>query len=135
MEESVLVSIKGMLGIGEDCDSFDNELIVFINSAFSTLYQVGFNPALDYRIESEDDKWSDIVNDDPDLMDLIKPYVYMRVRMLFDPPTSSFVLNSLESQMKEYEWRIQTQSEGGFDVDEGECFRTPRRPRTEVGCT
>lgn len=118
MEDSILTSIKGMLGIDKDCGAFDQEIIVFINSVFSTLYQIGFNPAKDFRIENSESKWADILDDDSDLIDFIKPYIYMKVRVLFDPPTSSFVLESLNNQAKELEWRIQTQSEGGFDIDE-----------------
>lgn len=118
MDESILISIKKMLGIDKCCDAFNEELVIFINSVFSTLYQIGFNPAKDYRIQGDDETWTDILDDDADLVDLIKPYIYMKVRLLFDPPTSSFVLTSLENQIKEYEWRIQTQSEGTFDFEE-----------------
>lgn len=118
-ENSILVSIKKMLGIDRDCEAFDQELIIFINSVFSTLYQIGFDSSKDYRIQSKDEEWTDILDDDMDLIDLIKPYIYMKVRMLFDPPTSSFVLESLKNQISEYEWRIQiqTKSEGGFDFN------------------
>lgn len=118
MEQSILISIKGMLGIDKDCDGFDQDIIVFINSVFSTLYQIGFDAAKNFRIEDETLLWTDILNDDLDLIDLIKNYVYMKVRMLFDPPTSSFVLESLNKQISECEWRIQIQAEGGFDLYE-----------------
>lgn len=115
MEESILISIKSMLGIDDDCDSFDEEIIVFINSVFSTLYQIGFDPAKNYMIQSNEESWTDILNGDYGLLNLVKPYVYAKVRMLFDPPTSSFVLESLTKYADELQWRIQVQSEGGFD--------------------
>lgn len=118
MEDSILISIKGMLGIDKDTDCFDQEIIVFINSVFSTLYQIGFDPAKNYRVESVESKWADIINNDADLVDLVKPYVYMKVRLLFDPPTSSFVLESLRKEAEELQWRIQAQAEGGFDFDD-----------------
>lgn len=118
MEESILISIKDMLGIDKDCDAFEEDIIIFINSGFSTLYQIGFDPIKDFRITDESSKWSDIPTEDFDIMDLIKPYIYMKVRTLFDPPTSSFVLDALNNQIKEYEWRIQIQSEGGFVSNE-----------------
>lgn len=122
MEDSILISIKGMLGIDKDCDGFDQEIMIFINSVFSTLYQIGFDPAKNYRVESVESKWTDILNDDPDLVDLIKPYTYMKVRLQFDPPTSSFVLESFRKEIDQLEWRIQAQAEGGFDgtIDEYE---------------
>lgn len=120
MEDSILISIKGMLGIDKDCDGFDQEIMIFINSVFSTLYQIGFDPAKNYRVESVESKWTDILNDDPDLVDLIKPYTYMKVRLQFDPPTSSFVLESFRKEIEQLEWRIQSQAEGGFDFDDNE---------------
>lgn len=118
MSNSILISMKEMLGIDEECLSFDSELTVLINSVFSTLYQIGFNPVKDFRIEDDKAKWTDILNANQDIIDLIKPYMYIELRMLFDPPTSSFVLESLKKQRDELEWRIYIQSEGGFKEDD-----------------
>lgn len=114
MEESILDSIKKMLGVDAECISFDQEIIMFINSAFSTLYQVGYTEAHDFVIEGRDEKWMDLGSDN-NLLQLVKTYIYSKVRMLFDPPSTSFVLESLNNQIKELEWRIYVQSEGGFD--------------------
>ena len=124
MEEdtnSILVSIKKMLGIDPNCNAFDAELVMYINSVFPTLSQIGYQPADEFMIESEDSTWEDLVLEDVGIVNLIKTYVYAKVRMLFDPPTSSFVLESLNNQAKEMEWRIYVHSEGGFDCAECGC--------------
>lgn len=136
-EESILNTIKKMLGIDDDCQSFDQELIVFINSVFPTLYQIGVTEVEDFFITSFEQTWSDIDIYQPDMLNMIKSYIYMKVRMLFDPPTTSFVLESLNNQTKELEWRIYIESEGGFDDECDKCERehshSLRCSRDEMG--
>lgn len=114
MDESILVSIKKLLGIHQDYDEFDVDVIISINSVFSTLYQIGFEPARDYSISGPDEKWTDLC-EDPGLINLLKPYIYQKVRLIFDPPNNSFLLNSIQDQIRELEWRINIQAEGGFE--------------------
>lgn len=118
---SILNSIKKMLGVDIDCHAFDDELVMYINSVFPTLFQIGYDTARDFMIDGEDQTWEDLILEDLGIINLIKTYVYAKVRMLFDPPTSSFVLESLNNQTKEMEWRIYAHSEGGFDCAECGC--------------
>lgn len=112
MEDSILISVKKALGIQKDITAFDQDILMSINSVFSILYQIGvISSTGTYRIEDDTAKWSDFFNEDIVQMDLIKSYTYIRVRILFDPPTSSFVLDSLKMQAQELEWRIYIQPE------------------------
>lgn len=113
-DDSILNCVKGMLGIDKSCDVYDKDLVIHINGVFLTLYQIGVGKSPS-RIDDEFQEWSIIFSDNLDLIDLIKDYTYMKVRIIFDPPSSSFVLDSLKKQMDEYEWRIQIQAEGGFE--------------------
>lgn len=134
---SILVSIKKMLGVDAECHAFDEELVMYINSVFPTLFQIGYDPARDFMIDGEDQTWDELVLEDFGIISLIKTYIYAKVRMLFDPPTSSFVLESLTNQAKEMEWRIGVQAEGGFDcvADYERRACSLRRPRHEMGCS
>lgn len=114
-EESILVSIKKLLGIDEQVTVFDQDIMIYINSAFSTLPQIGV--MVDKRVKSVIETWSDVFGSNEDLIDFIKTYTYIKVRIIFDPPANSFVLNSLNEQLQELEWRIQFQAEGGMKDD------------------
>lgn len=113
-DDSILVSVKKMLGIDESYDDFDLDIIVQINSAIHTLYQVGYEPAKNFVITGIEESWDELAGDDNDLS-LIKNYIFIKTRILFDPPTSSFVLTSYQDQLKELEWRIYIEAEGGFN--------------------
>lgn len=114
MDESILTSTKSLLGICEEDKAFDQDILVCINSVFSTLYQIGVKMK-DFSLSTGTEKWSEIFSEVPDLIDFIKTYTFMKVRLIFDPPTSSTVLGSLNSQIDQIEWRIHVQAEGGFD--------------------
>lgn len=114
-EDSILNSIKGMLGIQGEDDGFDQEILININTVLSFLYQIGVGEPK--HILGAEETWNDIFQDDSDLIDLIKSYTFLRVRVIFDPPSSSYVLNSYIEQIDELEWRIHIQAEGGFDND------------------
>lgn len=105
MEDSILLSIKSLLGPDSDYEAFDNDIVLFINSAFATLTQLGVGPVNGFRISGSDETWSDFLGSAEDL-ESVKSYVYMKTRLAFDPPTSSSVLNSFEEACKEYEWRL-----------------------------
>ncbi len=143
MIKSILTSIKKMLGI-EDCyDHFDPELIMHINTVFSRLNQLGVGPMEGFFIEGKEETWDQYMLDRKDLH-AIKSYIYLRVRLLFDPPSSAFVLTSMENQIKEFEWRINVEAEGGYDFeswrygdgtnDSGKVSGTLRNSWNEVGC-
>lgn len=105
MEESILKSTKKILGLADDYTVFDLDVITHINSVFSTLTQLGVGPPEGYMIEDDKDKWEDFITDDP-TYNSIKSYMYLRVRMLFDPPTTSYTISAMERQITELEWRL-----------------------------
>ncbi len=109
--ESVLDVIKQMLGLPEDVTSFDTDLIININSIFMTLQQLGVGPEEGFSISKVDNTtWPDFLGDKKDL-EAVKTYIYLKTRLLFDPPSSAFVLDAMERQIKELEWRLRLQAE------------------------
>ena len=102
--DSILNTVKKYLGIVEEYRHFDQDIVMHINGIFMILNQLGIGPSTGFSIEDETTTWSDFT--DTTFIEAVRPYVCMRVRLLFDPPTSSFVLSSLENQIKEYEWRL-----------------------------
>jgi hypothetical protein len=104
--ESILTSIKKMLGIVEEYTHFDADLIMHINSVFAILTQIGVGPSEGFSIKDESSVWEDFVPENSKL-ELIKSYTYMKVKLLFDPPLSSSVIESMNRIISELEWRIQ----------------------------
>ena len=107
---SILNSIKKRLGIMPEYEHFDDDIIMDINTVFTTLNQLGVGPSEGFHIENQDAEWTDFVNDMSKL-EFVKTYVYLKVKLLFDPPQSSFVIEAIKSQLSELEWRILTQVE------------------------
>jgi hypothetical protein len=105
MEQSILKSTKKVLGLAESYTAFDVDIITHINAAFSTLNQLGVGPVDGFFIEDADDNWEDFTVPDNQLH-MAKTYVYLRVRVLFDPPQTSFHLSAANEQIKELEWRL-----------------------------
>ena len=108
---SILDSIKKNLGIVPEYTAFDDQIILDINAAFSTLHQLGFGPDEGFEITGIDEFWSDIIEEPR--FNFVKSYVCMKVRVMFDPPTSSYALDALNKQIAEYEWRIKSEIETG----------------------
>ena len=105
MEESILKTIKQLIGCPDDFEQFDLDLMIHINSAFATLTHLGVGPKEGYRITGADNVWREF-EDDAQKLSLIKDYVYIKTRLLFDPPTSGSLMDSLKEQLKEMEWRL-----------------------------
>lgn len=103
--ESILTSVKKMLGIPEDYEHFDADIIMHINSVFMILTQLGVGPAEGFTIMDEDAIWSDFIQDKKTI-ESVKSYMYLKVRLLFDPPLSSAVLDSMNRLISELEWRL-----------------------------
>lgn len=103
--DSILTSIKKLLGITEEYEHFDQDIIMHINSVFSVLTQLGVGPAEGFRIEDDGAEWSEFLQDDFRL-EFVKTYIYLKVRLAFDPPLSSAVIESINRQISELEWRI-----------------------------
>lgn len=117
MEQSILKSTKKILGLTADYTAFDLDVITHINSAFSTLTQLGIGPSGGYRIEDDVPVWADFVGVGSVDLESVKTYVYLRVRMLFDPPVTSYLISALERQIAELEWRLNVHREGLSWVD------------------
>lgn len=124
MTQSILLTIKKMLGIAEEYHAFDLDIITHINSVFLFLYQFGVGPDSPYQITGEDEEWSNFQTS----ITGVPTYVYLKVRLLFDPPTNSFLVDSIKEQIKEFEWRFDMQHEHGPEPD-------PEPTPEEVGAT
>lgn len=109
-DESILDSVKKVVNINKDDTSFDTDIVLHINSVFATLHQLGVGPEQGFQIEDSDALWEDFLLGDPRL-NSIKTYVCLRVRMLFDPPMTSYHATAIQEQIKELEWRLSTQRE------------------------
>ena len=103
--ESILTSIKKLLGITEEYEHFDQDIIIHINSVFMILTQMGVGPENGFTIINKEAKWTDFTNDDKKI-EAVKSYVYLKVRLLFDPPASSSVMEAMNRSISEFEWRL-----------------------------
>lgn len=108
--DSILTSIKKLLGIDEEYEQFDSDLIMHINSVFSVLMQLGVGPANGFSIEDGSATWNSFISDNTKI-EMVKSYVYLKVRLLFDPPTGSALIESINNQIKEFEWRLNVAAE------------------------
>lgn len=111
MNESILTSIKKLLGITEDYEHFDADLIIHINSVFMILMQLGLGPKDGFSISDKTAVWSDFLGDNITWLDGTKSYVYMKVRLLFDPPQSGAHMNSMEELCDEFEYRLRLEND------------------------
>lgn len=109
MNESILNSVKLQLGILPEYTVFDQQLILAINTAFSILHQLGVGPKDGYAIEDESNRWDEVVTKQS--LNMVKSYVFLKVKLLFDPPATSFVLDAYSKQLSEMEWRINSEVE------------------------
>lgn len=116
MTESILTSIKKLLGIPENYTNFDTDIILFINSVFMSLSQLGVGPSTGFRINDDTETWEDFISEDnnPELIPLLsatKSYIHLKVKLLFDPPLSSAVMEATKQMIQELEWRLNLESE------------------------
>ena len=122
--DSILTSVKKMLGIAEEYKHFDPEIIMHINSVFNVLTQLGVGPSDGFYIEDDSAVWTDFIPESRKL-NAVKSYIYMKVRLLFDPPTSSSVMESTNRLISELEWRLNLEGDPyksvtGEDVEQDE---------------
>ena len=108
--DSILTTTKKVLGIDEEYTHFDVDILMHINSAFSFLNQLGIGPDEGFRIVDKDDSWQMFFGSDIDF-ESVKTYIYLRVRLLFDPPQASHARDAFVKQYQEIEWRLQVQRE------------------------
>lgn len=117
--DSVLNSIKKLLGIQESYTIFDADLIMHINSAFAMLNQIGIGPKEGFMIEDSYTTWDEYITKANESM--VKSYIYLKVRLLFDPPSNNSLTESINRQLSELEWRLllvgDTPTEGGDNIE------------------
>ena len=104
--ESILTSIKKLLGIAEEYEHFDKDLIMHINSVFMILTQLGVGPSKGFMITDSSASWDDFLPNDSGKLEAVKTYMYMKVQLMFDPPTSSVVMEAKNRMINELEWRL-----------------------------
>lgn len=110
--ESILTSIKKLLGIEEEYEHFDPDIIMHINTVLGDLTQLGVGPSEGFLIEDKTSTWNDFIDSDSAaLLSGVKSYMHLRVKLLFDPPSSSSVLASYERQIDRFEWRLNVAAE------------------------
>lgn len=107
--ESILTSVKKMLGITEEYEHFDADIIMHINSILSVLQQLGVGPETGYQITGKDETWEDFLGTSDPRLNMVKSYLYAKVRMIFDPPQSSIVAEAMKNTIAEMEWRLNVQ--------------------------
>lgn len=114
MEESILISTKKILGLAVDYVAFDLDVITHINTAFSILNQLGVGPVEGFSIQDESTLWNEYVVP-LNQLSMIRTYVYLKVRSIFDPPATSYLIDATNNQIKEYEWRLNSFREWELD--------------------
>jgi hypothetical protein len=105
MEASILTSTKKILGVGEEYEVFDLDILTHINSAFSVLQQLAIGPVEGFMIEDKTVTWDELelpVNQ----LTMVRTYIYLKTRSLFDPPTTSYLIEAVNKQIEEHEWRL-----------------------------
>lgn len=112
--ESILTSIKKLLGIEAEYTHFDADITMHINSVFSILCQLGVGPSEGFSIEGNGETWDQFIPSmNPNQFSMVKSYIYLKVRLLFDPPLSSAAIDSLNRQISELEWRLNVAADPG----------------------
>jgi len=109
--DSILTSTKKLLGIESTYNSFDTDIIIHINTVLSSLVQMGVGPSTGFAIEGASEKWSDFIGSTSVLTQQVKSYVYIKVKMLFDPPANGNLLDALKENAKEMEFRLFVQTD------------------------
>lgn len=108
--ESILTSVKKLLGIAEEYTQFDTDIIIHINTIFMALQQMGIGPKDGFSITDENDIWTDFMEDSI-LLNSVKTYMYLRVKLLFDPPLTSSTVDSFNKLISELEFRMNSKAE------------------------
>lgn len=117
--DSILLSIKKLLGITAEYEHYDADIIMHINTTFIVLRQLGIGPKEGFAIENADAVWNDFIDADDDIsVAMVKSYMYAKVRLMFDPPLSTAHIEALKQSVSEFEWRLN--SEADYSITDGE---------------
>lgn len=111
LTDNILQSVKEYLSIVPEYDAYDPIIINLINSVFSTLHQLGYTPCDDYELKTGEETWDEIIHEKK--FNFVKTYISMKVKLLFDPPSSSFAVDRMNNEINQYEWRINVEVESG----------------------
>ena len=109
--DSILNSIKKLIGPGVDQNYFDVDIITHINSVFSRLRQLGVGPVAGFYIEDDLSCWNDFLANDHPKLQMVKTYMYLKVKLRFDPPTNASVLKAMQEDADELEWCLNVEAE------------------------
>ena len=115
--DSILTSIKKLMGLTEEYDAFDQDILILINSVLFELEQIGVKAKDGFSLTDKTVVWSDYSDDDR-LLNVLKPYIYMKTKVAFDPPTSSGALDSMNRIIDRFEWRINLYADTGGTVND-----------------
>lgn len=118
--ESILTSIKKLLGVGEEYTHFDTDIVIHINTVFMTLTQLGVGPSEGFAITDKTAVWTDFIPKGDLRFEAVKTFVYLKVRLVFDPPTSSAVIESFNRTINELECRLNYNTETTINTSEEE---------------
>ena len=113
--DSILNTIKKMMGYDEDYDVYDTDLVVHINTVFMELNQLGVGPEECFMIEDDGEEWSEFLGEDTNF-EAVKTYIYLKCKLVFDPPTTSFGVDAINKQLERLEWRLNWQAETKEDA-------------------
>lgn len=116
LEDSILLSIKKNLGLDPLMTHFDPDIIICINSAFNILSQLGVGPTDGFCISSNDNTWDEFIGENKNL-NMVKSYIYLKTKMLFDPPTGNAILEAYKDQIREFESRLNYQVDPEWTFD------------------
>ena len=114
-KDSILTSIKKLLGVTESCTDFDTDIIMHINTVLMTLSQLGVGTE-GFQIEDKNAVWSEFIKSDK--LAATKSYVYLRVKLLFDPPLNSAIIEAIKESIRELEWRLNVRVESESEDEE-----------------
>lgn len=109
VEDSILYSIKKLLGLDKDYDAFDTDVMIHINSVLMIVNQLGVEPDRMFSISGPNETWADFLGEDANKINLVKSYMFLKVKLLFDPPSTGVLHEAMERQIKEFEWRLNVQ--------------------------
>ena len=115
--DSILTSIKKLMGLTEEYDAFDQDILILINSVLFELEQIGVKAKEGFVLSDKTAVWSDYSDDDR-LLNALKPYIYMKTKLTFDPPTSSGALDAMNRIIDRFEWRINLYADTGGSVND-----------------
>lgn len=115
--QSILLTVKKMLGIAEEYHAFDLDIIINVNAVFLTLNQLGIGPVSPYQITGTEETWEDFLGNQLKFLAGVQTYVYQRVRLIFDPPTNSFLVDAIQKSCQEFEWRFSVQPKNQSELD------------------